>query len=124
MSRYIIHGNGNGAEIDIPAETTSEEYGEIFAAFTAQHGKPGVSYSSVVKIDRNQVIGGIFYEWGLAGPNGAWYELFQWPENSDADVKAAEGKLRREQDVVRLRVITLKRVAFSIPQTIGATGNA
>lgn len=115
---YIIHGNGKGAEIDIPAETTSEQYGEIFAAFTAQHGKRD-SYASVVKIDRQQVIGGVFYDWGLAGPDGAWYELFQWDENSNEDVKAAEDKLRREQDVVRLRVIQLKRVAFEIPQSNG-----
>ena len=120
MARYIIHANGNGAEIDIPAGTTSDEYGQFHEAFAAKYAAPGVTYASLVKREWDQVIGGVFYDWGLAGPDGAWFEVFQWAENSKEEVQAAVNKLRRDQDVVRLHVTKLRRVAFEIPQTIAA----
>ncbi len=112
---YIIHANGKGAVIDIPAETTSEQYGEIHEAFAQQYGKRGVPFASIVKQWPTQVIRGVFYNWGLAGADGAYYELFQFPDNSDEDVKFAEDKIRREQDVVRLHIIKLDRVQFELP---------
>lgn len=119
---HIIHANGKGAEVDIPPDTTSDEYGDIHEAFCAQHA-PGATSASIVKRQWNQVINGVFYDWGLSGPDGAWYQLFQWAENSDETVREASAKLRREQDVVRLWVTKLKRVAFEIPQTIASKGD-
>lgn len=115
---YIIHANGKGTELDIPAETTSEQYGEIHEAFARQYGKRNVNYASIVRLWPAQVINGIFYDWGLSGPDGAWYNVFQWPENSDAEVQAVVDKLRHDGDVVTLHVIKLQRVEFLLPETV------
>lgn len=48
---------------------------------------------------------GIQYEWGLAGPQGAWFELKPVRgKHSADDVKTAKAHLRNSQDVVRLTV--------------------
>lgn len=124
MSRYIIHTNGKGCEIDIPGGLSSEQWGQIHEAFAKQYGKRGSMSVSFVKHDTQQVINGVFYDWGLAGPDGAWYDVFWWPEHSPGDVADAVSKLRRDQDVVRLNVITLKRVEFALPiyTDVSATG--
>lgn len=49
---------------------------------------------------------GIPYEWGLAGSEGAWFDLHPVRgKHSASDVKIAKAHLRNAQDVVRLTVI-------------------
>ena len=116
--RYIVHSNGKGAEVEIPRGLSAEQWGEIHEAFAAKYGPKGVNYASFTSYDAQQVINGVFYNWGLASRDGAYFEVFQWPENSDADVKFAVNKLRRDQDVVSLWVTKLKRVEFDISEII------
>lgn len=45
---------------------------------------------------------GIPYDWGLAGPDGAWYTLLVNSEHTDSDIKKAAVELFMQQDVVGL----------------------
>ncbi len=44
------------------------------------------------------------YEWGLAGPDGAWFKLKPSASVSEAYVAEAKACLRRNRDVVQLKV--------------------
>jgi hypothetical protein len=47
---------------------------------------------------------GVAYDWGLAGPSGAWFVLYKEGHHTDDDMWDAARELRRERDVVSLRV--------------------
>lgn len=115
---YLIHINGVGAFIDVPVGTNSEEYGRIQREFAERFGNGSEDYASMVKFGFGDQINGVRFDWGLAGPDGAWYVVYQLPENSDEAVKAAVEKLERDQDVVRLSVKKLKTVEFEIFQNL------
>jgi hypothetical protein len=44
------------------------------------------------------------YDWGLAGPGGAWFKLKPFAGTTDAVVEEAKHCLRASQDVVSLSV--------------------
>lgn len=46
----------------------------------------------------------ILYTWGLAGPQGAWFELLVGSHHSKHDIAHAKSYLRQTQDVVSLSV--------------------
>ena len=46
---------------------------------------------------------GVCYEWGLAGPNGAWFVLLKEPKHTKEDLRIAERYLRSQRDVVNLK---------------------
>jgi hypothetical protein len=47
---------------------------------------------------------GIVFDWGLAGPGGAWFYLIREPQHTDADIKAAKAHLRATRDVVGITI--------------------
>jgi hypothetical protein len=114
---YLICTHNTGAFIDMPAEATSDDYGNVQKEFAQQFGN-GDEFASMVRLHPNDHIGGVRYDWGLAGPDGAWYVVYQFPENTDEQVLATVEKLKRDQDVVRLAVKRLKLVDFNVFQII------
>ena len=116
--RYLIHTNNTGAFIDMPPEATSDEYGQVQKLFAQQYGNRTEDYASMVRLHANDHVNGVRYDWGLAGPDGAWYVVYQLPDNTDEQVKAAVEKLNRDQDVVRLSVKKLNLVEFTIFQIL------
>lgn len=47
---------------------------------------------------------GVAYNWGLAGPGGAWFVLFREPHHTDKDMEDAKHYLKQERDVVSIRI--------------------
>jgi hypothetical protein len=47
---------------------------------------------------------GVVYDWGLAGPGGAWFNLFREPHHTQEDIDKAKRHLRNERDVVSIKV--------------------
>jgi len=47
---------------------------------------------------------GVCFDWGLAGPDGAWFTLLREPHHSKDDVEIAKKQLHRDRDVVSLSV--------------------
>ncbi len=45
---------------------------------------------------------GIVFDWGLAGPNGAWFLLFKEPQHTKDDIDRAKHWLRQRRDVVSI----------------------
>ncbi len=103
-SRYHI-----GAIIDIPANWTSDDYGECQRQFCLEYGeqpKGGHSrgYAEMVRLrETDKTPNGIYFDWGLAGPDGAWFHLIILPDTTTGEAQIAEQYLRRERDVVRLQ---------------------
>lgn len=46
----------------------------------------------------------VYFDWWLAGPNGAGFMLFREPHHTAADIDAARRYLLAERDVVTLEV--------------------
>lgn len=49
---------------------------------------------------------GIAFDWWLVNSQGAGFALFRAPQHTDADIAAAKSYLRRERDVLTLKVST------------------
>ena len=54
--------------------------------------------------DERTTAGDMTYDWDLAGPCGAAFYLYREPRHTDEDVAAAKAELRRDRDVVSIRV--------------------
>lgn len=100
--KYLIFAGHHAAIIDLPYGLSSDDYGRLqdwFAKLTN-----GDSYSSMRSLDEQERVGEVYYYWELAGPGGASFELFKFPETSAESAQKAEDHIRRNQDVVRLAV--------------------
>lgn len=49
----------------------------------------------------------VAFDWWLVNINGAGFALVREPHHTDADIDAAKAYLRRERDVVNLKVARL-----------------
>jgi hypothetical protein len=58
---------------------------------------------------------GIVFDWELAGPEGASYELFREPSQSDQDIASAVSQLRADHDVVSLRITNISQEELAAP---------
>jgi hypothetical protein len=58
---------------------------------------------------------GVVYDWELAGPSGAAYELFREPRHTDQDIAEADKHLRAHHDVVTMRVTRISQDELSTP---------
>jgi hypothetical protein len=47
---------------------------------------------------------GVVFDWGLAGPGGAWFTLFKEKHHTEEDIKQAKHYLHAKRDVVDLYV--------------------
>jgi len=47
---------------------------------------------------------GVVYDWGMAGPDGAWFTLFREEHHTNEDMQEAIRYLRNERDVVSLNI--------------------
>lgn len=46
--------------------------------------------------------GDVAFDYGLAGPDGAWFMLLKEPKHTKEDIQKAGAYLRRNRDVVKL----------------------
>lgn len=59
----------------------------------------------------------IWYSWGLAGPEGAWFILYREEKHSDANISEAKKWLRNNHDVVTIRIENFEKQADEIVNT-------
>jgi hypothetical protein len=116
--RYLLYCDGIGAVVELdPREVTSGDYGQIYDAFAEQAGKRRKDhFVDIVKLDRDEMRDGVFWDWELAGPSGASYRMHVLPGTDEQAVKKVKDFLRRSFDVVRLECNRIhKLIEFQMP---------
>lgn len=104
--RYLLHGGGHGAVVFLPRALSSEGYGKVYRWFDTRFKTDGDA-SLVDLRDRKY---SVWYQWGLSGPDGAWYQLVRLPDTRAEDLEAAESYIRRSFDVVKLHVLQITKL--------------
>lgn len=69
------------------------------ATFTKQQLNHATAFGDVT-----ETVPPVAFNWGYAGPHGAWFTLLRMPEHTDEDIERAKRYLRNERDVVSLRI--------------------
>lgn len=105
MSRYLFYYNGRAQYRNIPALTSSEEWGRLLREFagnkTDANGIP--EYAEAIRYNTCDVTPqGIPYDWELAGPDGASFRLHLLRNETKEQIDEAVRFLRNTQDVVRI----------------------
>ena len=116
-STYLIHWRDKGriVKVDVSA-TTSDDFGKMQERFAteANNGKRPAKdwdrHASMSRLRPCDSVNGIPYEWGLAGPEGAWFTLIALPGTTVAEIDAAKRELRATRDVVRVRTLKIKQM--------------
>jgi hypothetical protein len=106
---YLITCNGKGRIVDVPSEASSDDYGRLQRAFAnevARHGED--HYPAMWRLYPCYSRDGVYWHEELAGPDGASFVVFQFPEHMPEQVNAVVEYLQQSRDVVRLKVLRLK----------------
>ena len=98
----------------IPGSTSSDEWGNLQRSFARACGSkdPSQEFVTCITLWPDQCREGVYYSWGLANSDGAWYEVYRMPHQSTEEVKACRNSIRRSQDVVSM---TTHRIAEWLP---------
>jgi len=72
------------------------------------------------RIERCRTLGnvtrnGMVFDYELAGPHGAAFELFREPSHSDEDVELAKSQLRQDHDVVNISITSVSGEELTAP---------
>jgi hypothetical protein len=111
MTQYLIHYKGKGRFIEVDPQASSDDYGKLQADFAREAGaNEPEEFADMVRIWPDQQTYGIRYDWGLAGPDGAWFCLYPMPATSKETIERAKAHLRATQDVVSLHVTRITKV--------------
>lgn len=107
MTKYLFHNRHVGQLITLDVgRASSITFKELAIEFLHDQGLDTDQWYliNIDRIDKNEsiIVNGkaIYYTWGLAGPGGAWFRLFQMPGITKEDIRIAKQKLRHSQDVV------------------------
>lgn len=104
---YLIFTDHHAALINVPRNLSSDGYGDLQEWF-AKHVKSRNKFASTRKLWSHCQINGVWYHEELAGPDGASFEVFQLPETQQEHVEYAVSKIRRDFDVVSLRILRFR----------------
>lgn len=112
MDRYLLYHDRTGRIIELETRTTSSQrFEELRKEFLiAKNSNPNLCYRvSAIRLDQNSSFfvdrartKQVFYDWGLAGPDGAWYNLIRMPGITMSDIFTARRILRATRDVTYL----------------------
>lgn len=105
-SRYLIFAGHHAAVIDVPRGLSSEGYGVLQDWFAKRTRSDSFSSMRQLRSQEHDV----WYHDELAGPNGASFELYKFPDTPIENVEQAESAIRRKFDVVRLSVRYFKKL--------------
>jgi len=119
--KYLIaHENAKsrkviGAIVEIPADFTSEEFGALQEDYQRAHGEDKnenpTTWVRMIRIYEDQkTANGIYYEWELSGPGGAWYNLLWFPGVPQSEITIAAHEIRRNYDVVKLEKLHITKM--------------
>lgn len=119
MSRkYLLFCEDIGAIIEIdPRTITSGDYGQLYDEIKRQGNKRGkFDFASIIELDEHESLNGVFWDWELAGPDGASYRIHCLPYNTEEAIQKAEQHIRHSFDCVRLYRNRIKKlIRFEIP---------
>lgn len=104
--QYLLFSGTDGAIVFLPDNATSDQYAEVQLSFERYLGKKNTEWCSMRNL--SQQVHGVWYHDELAGPDGASFEVFQFPGVSDAHIKRAVKTIPEKWDAVRIRVIKIK----------------
>ena len=116
--KYLIECEGVAAFIEMQRGDSSAYYGKVQNAFQAAAGKGDgrFAYVAMIRMDNPETACGVPYSWGLANADGAWFELLSLPPHDATALNNAKAKIRRDQDVVTMRVRRVERlIEFEMP---------
>ena len=117
--KYLLNCEGVGALIDMPRDKPSEYWGAVQKAFIKASGhdpEDRFAWCDMIHLWPDHNVGGVTYDWELAGSSGASFRLHRLPDHTDEQIDAAKAKLRRERDVVRMSVLRVKKlIEFTLP---------
>ena len=100
---YLIFAGHHCAIVNVPRDLSSDGYGALQDWF-AKHTKSRDEYAVMRHLWSHSQISGVWYHEELAGPDGAAFEVFQLPDTPPESLEFAVSKIRRDFDVVSLRV--------------------
>jgi hypothetical protein len=112
MPKFLIHYNGKGRVVDVPCNTSSDDYGKMQENFANEAGRTDGEwkYADMIKLWPDQICEGVLYQWELAGPDGAWFNLIQLPCTFPGQLEAAAKSLRQSQDVVSMSITKIRKM--------------
>ena len=114
-NRSLFQIGTKAAVVDIPPNYSTDDWAKALDAFAVRCKKKD-HIPAVHTLYEDQRHFGVYYSWGLANINGAWFIIHPMPDTDPEDVKRCVSKLRNEQDVVRLHVRPVKQwVEFKLP---------
>ena len=126
MRRYLMYCENMdtrrrvGCIVETQPEWTSDDYGAIQDAFKRQHGSGEHRFVEMISLDEFDRYHGVYYDWGLAGPGGAWFTLIKTPDITAEQVKRAAREIRINRDCIRLHKLTIhKIVEFDVSPHLG-----
>jgi hypothetical protein len=108
--------NGLAARVTMRRSDPSEYYLAVETALIRSTRSETDAYVRWFTLYEDQQIRGIPYTSALAGPDGMDFTLIVFPDMPEETVRLAKAQLRREQDVVQLRVVRIKAwLDFKLP---------
>ena len=110
MSKYLITYNQKGRILNIDTKSmTSNDFGVLQEKFAKEAGaKKNNEFAYMFKLWESYKINDIYYDYELAGPDGASFLLFAFPEHTKEDIRKAKKQIKNNDDVVRLSVEYIK----------------
>jgi len=113
MDKYLIHYKGKGRIIELNTrETTADKFGDIKQSFAHEVGVKSKSvydsYAEIIRLYPDQIKNGVFYSWGLASADGAWFNLVALPDTTKEQLDKTRKELLDEQDVVSLSITRIQ----------------
>ncbi len=111
MCTWLLHGSNKGSLVEFDSKQHSDEYGKLQDKYGAKFGMKGrFGFASMFNMSRAEMVEGVPYEWGLAGPDGAWFNLIKLPDTTEEQIKCAKFRLRTDRDVVSISVLRIKEL--------------
>lgn len=104
---YLLLAETRAAAVLVPLGYDAGPWGELKDAFAAAagRGRAGrIGYVGATRLDRHDRVGRVWYTWGLAGPHGAYFDLYARPGVTPAEVSEARRHIRRQHDVASMAV--------------------
>jgi hypothetical protein len=110
MTKYIIFEGDAYSILNIPDLFNSGDFGVLQKRFAEIVGVVSeFGYATMFRLWEFYCAFGVYWHEELASIHGCSFLLFATPETPEADLHACEEKIRKDRDVVRLRIVRLRR---------------
>jgi len=111
IETWLLRGNGKGAIVQFDSAQHSDEYGKLQDKYGKQFGMKGrFAFADMFNLSKAERVEGVPFEWGLSGPDGAWFNLVKLPDTTEDQIKRAKHRLRTDRDVVSISVLRIKEL--------------